>query len=181
MSKTFTEVFTEIKEGLSISAKGKPVKTFSRSDFDKLAKAFLNDVNYSTEVYSTRNGEVQTKTVNPVQGFRGMIQAILRDFGVDKAEAERVMDSTYEIKNVNGLYEFVSELIYVYMDAGKKFEFMSKEDFIGNISLDEVEETEKDYIIKKKDGSVNSYKVAKQKHKVLNKKSKCPQWKKSKK
>lgn len=182
MSKTFTEVFTEIKEGLSVSASGKVVKTFSRSDFDKLAKAFVNEVGYTTETVSMRGGELQRKEVTPVKAFRGMIQAILRDFGVDKAEAERVMDETYTIKSVNGLYEFVSELIYVYMDAGKKFEFMPKEDFVGNISLDDVEEeTDKEYRIKKSDGTENVYYVTKQKHKVLNKKSKCPQWKKSKK
>lgn len=181
MSKTFTEVFTEIKEGLSVSGKGKVVKTFSRSDFDKLAKAFLNDVNYTTETVSYRGGELQRKEVKPVQAFRGMIQAILRDFGVDKAEAERIMDETYAIKSVNGLYELVSELIYVYMDAGKKFDFMSKEDFTGSILLDEVEESTDDYTIKKSDGTQNTYKVTKQKHKVLNKKSKCPQWKKSRK
>lgn len=181
MSKTFTEVFNEIKEGLTYSAKGKAVKTFSRTDFDKLAKAFVNSPDYTTTVASMKGGEMQTREVKPVEGFRGMIQAILRDFGVDKAEAERVMSDTYSIKSVNGLYEFVSELIYAYMDAGKKFEFLSKEDFIGSISVDDVDEIEKDYTIKKKDGSVNTYKVNKKAHKVLNKKSKCPQWKKSKK
>lgn len=179
--KNFTEVFNEIKEGLSVSAKGKPVKTFSRTDFDRLAKAFINTPDYEATTVSLKGGELQEKSVKPVEGFRGMIQAILRDFGVDKAEAERVMSDSYEIKSVNGLYEFVSELIYVYMDAGKKFDFLPKDDFVGSILLDEIEESVKDYPIKKKDGSTVTYNVTKKKHKVLNKKSKCPQWKKSKK
>lgn len=177
----FKSVLEEIKSGVSVSAKGKPTKNFSRKDFDKLAKAFINEVGYTTEAVSMRGGELQRKEIKPVHGLRLMLQAILLDFGVDKAEAARILEDSYTIKSVNGLYEFTSELIYQYMEAGKKFDFLTKEDFVGGITVDDVEEETRDYTIHSTDGTTNVYKVTKGKHKVLNKKSKCPQWKKSKK
>ncbi len=174
----FNEVLAEIKGGLSVRKNGKVSKTFSRNDFDKLAKAFVNEVGYTTETVSVRGGDLHRKEVKPVVGFRSLIQAILLDFGVDKKEAARVMEESYSIKSVNGLYEFVSELIYQYMEAGKKFDFLTKEDFVGGITLDEVEEETREYEMRQADGTSKTYKVTKDKHKVLNKKSKCPQWKK---
>lgn len=185
MSKTFTEVFNEIKEGISVSKKGKPVITFSKSDFEKLAKAYVNEVDYTTEVCSVKAGDLVKDEVKPVEMFRGMIKRILKDFGVDEQEASRVMDSSYEIKSVNGIYEFISELLYKYMEAGKKFDFMTKEDFQGSVYLaDILEETKTFANIKKKDADGNiiddgrpaEVVVKKKAHKVIKQKSKCPEW-----
>lgn len=174
--KTFTEVFNEIKANVSVSKSGKPVKSFNRTQFDQLAKAYLNTVDYTVEAAGTKGGELETKELKSVQAFRGMIQRILVDFGVDKQEAARVMDESYEIRNVDGIYELCSELVYKYMEAGKKFDFITKVDFTGSLSLKEMGEsvsTHKDITTKEE------FKVAKKPHKLLEKKSKAPSWLKS--
>lgn len=176
MAKTFNEVFEEIKSNISVSASGKPVKTFSRSDFDKLAKAFLNTPDYKLETVSLKGGELVDKEVEPVKQLRGMIKRILLDFGVDKQEAERVMTDAYEIHNVDGLYEFVSELLYQYMNTGKKFDFLTREDFAGSILLKDVAETTSTH---KDIRTKEEFQVHKKAHKVLEKKSKVPKWLKS--
>jgi len=172
MAKTFQEVFDEIRAGLTMSKKGKPVKSFSRSDFDKLAKAFLNTPDYVIHAASVKDGELTTKEIKPVEQFRGMIYRILLEFGVDKQEAATIMNEK-EIKNVDGLYEVCSELIYQYMNAGKKFDFITREDFAGSISLKDIAEsvsTHKDM------RTGEEFKVHKKAHKLLEKKSKCPKW-----
>jgi hypothetical protein len=183
MSKTFKEVFDEISSNITMSKKGKPVKSFSRADFDKLAKAFLNDTGYKTEVAGLKGGELTLKEVMPVAEFRNMLKVILKDFGVDNAAAAPIIDK-YEIRNVDGFYEVCSELIYQYMVAGKKFDFMTKSDFKGSMSIDDVGESVSKYKkIKKKgeEGLPDEFiTVSKKAHKILNKKSKCPSWKKSK-
>jgi hypothetical protein len=173
MAKQFTEVFEEIKANLSTSASGKPVKSFSRSDFDKLAKAFLNTPGYKAESVSFRGGELVKKELEPVKELRKMIQKILLDFGVDKQEAAGILEETYEIRSVEGIYELCSELIYQYANAGKKFDFITKEDFSGSILLKDVEagvSTHKDI------RTGEEFKVEKKAHKVLDKKSKVPKW-----
>ncbi len=177
MAKGFQEVFSEIKKNISTSSSGKEIKTFSRTDFDKLASAFLNDVEYKTESVAMRGGKLERKTVEPVKALRGLIRKVLIDFGVDKQEAEKIMDSTYEIKSVDGIYELCSELVYQYINAGKKFDFMTKEDFSGSILLKEVDEV----VTEHKDIKTGEpYRVKKKKHKVLEKKSKVPKWLKNK-
>lgn len=170
MAKTFKEVFDEIKNNISVSKKGKPIKTFSRSDFDKLAKAFLNEIGYEVDAISTKNGEVVTTKVYPVKEFRSMLATILKDFGVDAAEREKILNG-YEIKNVDGLYEVCSELIYKYIEAGKKFDFVPKMDFQGSLTLKEVPKmtgTYRDILTKEE------IDITKEAHKILERKSKCP-------
>lgn len=176
MSKTFQEVFDEIKANVSVSKKGNPVKSFSRTDFDKLAKAFLNEVGYEAEVSGTKDGKLATEKIFPVKQFRSMIGAILKEFGVDKAERDAKLE-TFEIKNVDGLYEVCSELIYKYMEAGKKFDFISKSDFKGSLTLKDVPKMTGTYRdIKTKE----ELSITKEAHKLLERKSKCPQHLKNK-
>jgi hypothetical protein len=178
MTKTFNEVFEEIKSNVSVSASGKPVKSFSRSDFDKLAKAFVNTPEYTLEAVSLKGGELVKKEIKPVLDFRGMIQRILLDFGVDKQEAARILDETYEIRNVDGMYELCSELVYQYANAGKKFDFITREDFAGSILLKDVAAG----VSKHKDIRTGAeFEVEKKAHKVLEKKSKVPKWLKNRK
>jgi hypothetical protein len=175
--KSFQEVFNEIRSNVTMSKKGKPVKSFSKSDFDRLAKAFLNERGYKTEVVGTKEGSMVTKEVLPVDEFRGMIKIILQDFGVDKQEAQKMIDS-YEIHNVDGLYELCSELLYQYMNAGKKFDFMPKKDFVGSMSIKEVAAAEGLFTDIRTKEKIT---IKKEAHKLLEKKSKCPKWLKSKK
>lgn len=172
-AQSFTEVFEEIKANVSTSKSGKPVKSFSRSDFDKLAKAYLNSPDYVIEAAGTKGGEMVTKQIESVKLFRGMIQRILIDFGVDKQEAATILDASKEIKNVDGIYELCSELVYQYMNAGKKFDFITREDFAGSLTLKEMGETTTEHTdIRTKE----KYKISKKPHKLLDKKSKAPSW-----
>jgi hypothetical protein len=176
MAKTFQEVFDEIKANVCVSKKGKQVKSFSRTDFDKLAKAFLNDVNYKTDVAGTKEGKFVTTEVFPVAEFRKMLAVILKDFGVDKVAAADIADK-YEIRNVDGLYEICSEIIYKYIEAGKKFDFMSKADFKGSLTLSEVAKATGIYRDIKSGAEIS---ITKEAHKMLQRKSKCPAHLKSK-
>ena len=174
MAKTFNEVFEEIKSNISISKKGNPVKSFSRQDFAKLAKALINPPDYTINAVALRNGEVTTTEVKPIEAFRGVIRRILVDFGVDKQEADRVLESAYEIKSVDGFYELTSELIYQYINAGKKFDFITREDFVGSFSLKSVNETTTIHKIIQNPDEIHT--VNKKAHKQLDKRSKCPKW-----
>lgn len=174
--KTFEEVFKEIKESVPVSPKGKVKRTFSRSDFDKLAKAYLNEYGMSVDVATTKNGVMTTKKVEPVVEFRGMIKKILLDFGVDKQEAENIMNN-YQFTSVDGVYEICSELIYQYIAANKKFDFLTKEDFKASLTLEEVEESVKGY---KAIDTKEPFQVKTKSHKILKKDSKAPKWLKEK-
>ena len=172
-SKTFQEVFDEIKANVSLSKKKKPIKSFSRADFNRLATAFLNEEGYSVNTVSTKDGDMVEKEVTPIKDFRNMLRVILIDFGVDTQEAQRILDG-YDIHNVDGLYEVCSELLFQYIAAGKKFDFLPKADFIGSISLKDIGESVGTFRdIKDKETIIT---VQKKAHHLLEKRSKCPNW-----
>ena len=180
--KTFDEVFNEIKESVTVSKNGKVKKTFSKADYDKLLKAMVNDPSYKATYCSTKGGEVVKKEVEVTKMFRESIKKILINFGVDKQEAEKVV-SDYQFTNVDGWYELAAESIYKYMEAGKKYDFPTREDFKGSLSMKEVEESVGTFTSIRKKGDTSpakEFKIKTKKHKVLEKKSKAPAWLKKK-
>ena len=180
--KTFEEVFNEIKSNVSVSKSGKIKKTFSRTDFDTLLKAMVNEPEYTTEYCSTKGGEMVKKSVQPVKMFRESLKRVLVNFGVDSHDAEKIV-SEYKFTNVEGWYELMSEIIYRYMEADKKFDFPTREDFKGSVSVKNVEKSVGTYsTIKKKgdDTPVETFKIETKSHKILEKKSKAPNWLKKK-
>lgn len=176
--KTFDEVFNEITNNLTVTKKGKTKKTFSRSDFDKLMKAFLNTYDYKMTIAGTKGGELVTSEITPVKEFRDVvITKILTDNGYDKAEAAKIA-AEYEFTKVDGLYEIISEVIYQYMNAGKKFDFITKEDFSGSLTIDTVDESINECTAIGKPGE--TFKVKTKKHKKLQRKSSANKWLKTK-
>lgn len=177
--KTFDEVFNEIKSNVSVSKSGKVKKTFSITDYNKLLKAFMNSPEYSMEVAGTKNGEMVTKTVYPVKDFRKFIEKVLADFGVDAQERKKI-ESEYEFGNPEAFYYFMSEFLMAYMSAGKKFDFPTKEDFSGSISLKTIDEAVGTYKPIGKNSDGKPFKIKTKAHMVLEKKSKAPKWLKEK-
>lgn len=180
--KTFDEVFNEIKANVSVHKNGTVKKTFSRTDFDTLLKAMLNDPDYTTEYCGTKNGEMIKKETKPVKMFRESLKRVLVNFGVDSHDAEKIVND-YKFTNVDGWYELMSEIIYRYMEAGKKFDFPTREDFKASISIKTIDKAVGTYsTIKKKGetGPTEKFQIETQAHKILEKKSKAPAWLKKK-
>ena len=178
MSK-FSDLKKEMKESIS---KGEKQRRHSKADFTKFAKEFVNDVEFEvTKVKGVdENDKPVVEKITPVKDYRKTLEKILEDFGVDKQEAAK-MTTDYQIKSVDGMYEFVSELLYQYMETGKKFQFIQKEDFNGAIWVDDEEEDDDWKEWKnpraKVDPSQPEYVYVKKKaHKKLNRSSKCPSW-----
>lgn len=174
---TFDEVYEKISSNVSVTKSGKPKKTFSRTDFDSLVKALINSPDYKATYYGTKNGEVVTKDVYPVKKLRESLKQILIEHGVDAQEAAKFV-TDYKFTKVDGMYEFMAEAIYKYMCAGKKFDFPTTEDFKASISIKDVEENEGTYRSIKNPSE--KFKIKTKKHKILEKKSKAPDWLKKK-
>lgn len=173
MSKKFKEVYEEIKKDTVKEDGSKKAVTFSRGGFDALLLGMINDAAYEADSVKVKDGEPVTEKIKVTQQFREMLRDILVDYGVDKTEANTVLTS-YEIKNVKGMYELISEIVYQYMDAGKKFQFMTKYDFNGSLALDEIEAGETEHRDMHNEGQVIRKKH--KKHKVLTRKSKANDW-----
>ena len=102
--KTYNELVNEIREELNNGGK----RSFSREMFNELTAAFLNDVENTTTIAKTKNGELIEEEINVPMNFRKMVMKILLDFGVDKQEAERILTNDYQFKDVSAIYEVAS-------------------------------------------------------------------------
>lgn len=173
----FIDVWNEITNNVSVNSKGKKVISHSTTDFNAMTKALINDVNFEAEKVKTVNGEFEKETFKPAEKIRqGMIKNILVKAGHDRAEAEKLA-MELQIDNVDGFYEFASEDIYQYITAGKKFNFIQKDDFLGSIQIDEVEEKDVEYKDLKTREDMITHQGA---YKKLVSKSTCPANKKGK-
>ena len=169
--KNYNELVNEIREELNNGGK----RSFSRELFNELTSAYLNDIDNTTTIAKTRNGELVTEEINVPLDFRRMLFKILLDFGVDKQEAERILTNDYQFKDVSALYEVSSELILNYAGTGKKYNFITKPDLQCSLIIDDYEEEVK---LTKRPGAEESEakEVLYKKHRKAKVQSTCPDW-----
>lgn len=177
----FIDVKKELIAGVKKSKSGAPIHSFSKSDFNTLINAMLNDPTYEMETVKMEDGKLVNVTTPVVRELREkFIKPILVDFGVPKTDAERIADDyTFKSSQTAVLYNFIADAIYQYMDAGKKFNFPNRKDFSGSVNIQEIDEkvVERDLRdIKDRSKVIGHKKEKRDKHKVLVKKSVCPTW-----
>ena len=164
----FDNVFKELKKKSSKSS-----TRFNKAEFDDLTLSMLNS-DYSTEVVKRRHDEdVSSKEINVSKDFRNkFIKPILLDAGLDKIEAE----------NLANEYEFISETITSYMETGKSFRFLPKEDMSAIIKITEKDEYTRDRKTNQTDdkGEPIYSTIEYDKHRVIKSKSSAPKNKKKK-
>ena len=169
--KTYNELVNEVREELANGGK----RSFSRELFNELTAAYLNDVENTTTIAKTKNGELVEEEINVPLDFRKMVMKILLDFGVDKQEAERILTNDYQFKDVSAIYEVASETILNYAGTGKKFNFIAKPDLQCSLIIDDYEEEVK---MTKRPGADDSEakEVLYKKHRKCKVESTCPSW-----
>lgn len=178
---SFKEAKADLAKNIKKNGKGNAIHSFSRSDFNSLFGAFINDPKHEMETVQLVDGKLTNITTPVVKEFRDkFITPILVEYGISKEEAVKAADD-YRFKNaqVSAAYDFIAEILYQYLDAGKKFTFPNRKDFQGSIHLKEVAEAtvERDIRDIKDHKTVIGHKKEKRaKHKTIVKKSTAPVW-----
>lgn len=174
--KAYQEKKKEIKESVPKTPKGKPKKTWSRTDFDSLTLALLNNPEFSVKEASTKDGKLVETEVFPVKEFREGLKTVLTDFGVDKQEAAKI-ETEYQFgkKVASSIYGLASSSITEYLTVDKKFKFIPEVDLECSLVMDNVAKVTKDYKVIGGEGTV---KVTIDAHNKIKASSKAPKWKK---
>lgn len=172
----------------AIRAKAKPNKDgsegftynrFNKKSFENLLRAMLNDTDVKIGTIKVKNNEVSSKEdIMVTQEFRKFLQKILRTAGIDAEDSKAILSKDFIIDNVDGLYEFFTTAMYIYMDNGNKFDMIPTENFKGSLFINNVAETKKTQDAKNpKDGSsLGIFETTKKPHKKLCVKSTCPSY-----
>lgn len=133
MGSSFEQMMEKIKAEVKVTDKGKIKRTFSRETFEQTVRALANDPEYKVEKAQWKNGKVETVDVYPAAVIRKVVERILRDVAQMDPQEAAAQAEQYEIPAIDGWYDFVSEAMYAYLKAGKKFDFIPKYD--SNLSL----------------------------------------------
>lgn len=169
-----------VKEALEKTSGGR----FNKKAFNEVLKAMANDTDFVAKVASVKKGELEgVEDVLVTKGFRKWIQGIVEKAGIDKAESALVLEDSFTIDNVDGLYEFFAEAVYEYISAGNQFNLLPKEDFKGSIYLkDVVASTRKMKCRNPKTGEdLGEVEIEYATHKELGVSSGCPEYLKTRK
>lgn len=109
-----------------IKSKVKPGSTrASRSDLVDLAQTMLNTPEHEVTVYiKGADKKPTTVTVTPAKDYRESLKTtLIKDFGVDKDEAEKIMTIPFNKKHAAALIDVATHVIKDNMDVGRKFIF----------------------------------------------------------
>lgn len=135
---TVAEVLEEIR------AKGDSKAIYSEKKFKKLMKAMANDKKFTELVAKVKNGEyIGDEEYNPATKLREWCVKVVKKAGIDKAEAQKVLDEDFIIDDVEGLPEFFAATLYEFMASGNTYDIIPKKDMKANIRITDVPEKTK--------------------------------------
>ena len=172
----FADKKKEIYES-SLDKDGKVRRTCSKSQFNELATTLLNDPDYEEKTVRVQKGEKVEVVSHPVADLRKkMIGGIAKDAGLDAADASKLIEN-HQFDTLP-LYPVFAAALEGYLEAGKTFAFIPREDMQGSIMIEDKPEDTKTYKVPGKEGvTTTSIYGAHRKYKV---KSKCPAGKRTK-
>lgn len=155
---------------------------FDKKKFNTLMLAIANDPEFKVQVAKKTGGEVVLGDIFPTKEFRKFLKKVVEKAGVDSKESELVLSDSFQIPSVEGMYDFMSAVIYEYLNAGNRFDFPNREGFTGSLMLKEIPETKKQYNSRnpRTNESIGLFESTKKKHKELKVKSSCPTYLSSK-
>lgn len=182
---TVEEVLKEIQAKKKMDKKGVEkwvYNRFNKKNYNSLLKAMLNDP--SLKMVTTKlkeQGATSEEEIMVTKEFREFLKKILIKAGVDANDANAVMSEEFVIDNVDGLYEFFATSMWLYMNAGNKFDMIPTNDFKGSLYIETVPETKKTYDARdpkkpKGENYIGTFETTKKSHKKLSAKSSCPSW-----
>lgn len=152
-------------------------KTFSFTAFVELMTDYVNEPEFESHVMKMEDEQTAVEIKSyPVKHFRKILRSVLLEYGVAEKDADTVMtDYKFKKKDMEGMYEFITDFIYQYLRTGRRLQVFNKRDMNLSIIANDVEEFIKPYPgnEKRKDTTIR-YKN----HKKVSSKSSCPKWEK---
>lgn len=165
--------FEETKKELFDESQKSGKTTFSKSAFNRLTSALVNEPEYTVNVVKIKDGTVFEEAQQPIKDFRkSVIGGIAKTAGADDAEVEKMV-SDYKFSPDTPWYPVMSEALVNTLESGKSFSIQPRRDLEATFTLKEVEEQIK---MNGAPGAPESEKkpVLYEKHRIIKCTSTCP-------
>ena len=173
--------YDKLKKEITDKVKAAGGSRHSKSDLTLMTQTLLNTPEQEVNVYLKDSTPASTK---PVERYRESLKDVVKQFGVDKAELDKVQDITFGKEHAEALMDVATTSMKDYISTGRKmiFPVTSKDESQMEISMvekeEKTEETRK--LVQNEDGSYKSVPTGKKKttkaHKELKASNKVPSW-----
>lgn len=179
MAKTDYEV---LKESVAKKVKDAGGSRHSRSDLISMATTLLNTPEQEVKTYvKDVKDPVVTK---PVERYRESLKPVIKQFGVDSAELDKIKDVKFSKEHAEALVDLGTQITKDYIDTGRKMIFPINDKDEAQMEIQQVskskkvEETKK--IVETSPGKYESVPTGKRKtteaHKEIKASNKVPSW-----
>lgn len=178
MSTQYEQLKAEITEKVKKSGGSR----MSKSDLTQMTQTLLNTPEQEVKNYIKDSNEpIATK---PVERYRESLKSVVKQFGVDSAELDKMKDVQFNKEHAEALNEVAAVVIKDYTSTGRKYIFPITEADESEMSIAQVEKLEKEVettkIQQKEDGTYETVPTGKKKktfkHKEMKVSNKIPAW-----
>lgn len=173
--------YDKLKKEITEKVKAAGGTRHSKSDLTLMTQTLLNTPEQEVPVYIKDETPVTSK---PVERYRESLKSVVKQFGVDNAELDKVNDITFSKDHAEALMDVATTSMKDYIGTGRKmiFPVTSPDESQMEISIvdknEKTEETRK--LVQKEDGSYESVPTGKKKttkaHKEMKVSNKIPSW-----
>lgn len=170
---------SKVEERIKLERETLKKKVYSFTALVDLMAIYINEPEFEGHIMKMEDEDTvaEIKTY-PVKKFRKTLKNILQDFGVAEKDAAKIVDEyKFKKKDVETIYEFVTEFQYQYLQTGRRLELFDKRDMNVSIIAEDVKGG-----IKHKEANerIPETTTKYDDHKKVSSKSTCPKWKKQK-
>lgn len=173
--------YDKLKKEITEKVKAAGGTRHSKSDLTLMTQTLLNTPEQEVPVYIKDSDPVMSK---PVERYRESLKGVVKQFGVDNAELDKVKDINFSKEHAEALMDVATTSMKDYIGTGRKmiFPVTSANESQMEISLvdkaKKTEETRK--LVQKDDGTYESVPTGKKKtteaHKEMKVSNKVPSW-----
>lgn len=174
LKELLKEITAERKEDGSII-----YNRFNKKTFTKLINSMAAETDLTAEIVNVSKGEIKSKEeLELSKTFRSWVRKVVESAGVDPSESEIVLKEEFKIPNMDWLYDFFAEAIWMYIESGNRFDLHQKEDFQGTLFIKEVDESKSITHARNPQTheELGDYETTSKKHRSLGVKSTCPKY-----
>lgn len=136
----YTALCNEIAE----KVKKNGSKSHSKTDMVSMAQTLLNTPTHEVDVYVKNDGKAPSViTTTPVKDYRDSLKPMLKGFGVDAVEIEKINEVPFTKKHAEALTELATTLVKDYTKTGRKLAFPINDKDEAQMSISQVTVAEK--------------------------------------
>ena len=185
MSKKLKNQYNELCSQITEKVKKNGSSSYSKSDLVAMTQSLLNTPEHEVEVF-IKNGDKEPTTVvtKPVEKYRESLKPVLKQFGIDKEELNKLQSVTFTKEHAEAVSELAGVIVKDYTGTGRKFKFPITSLTEGEMSISQVtigdKTTDTRKISKKPNGEYESLPTGKRvktkEHTALKASNKIPGW-----